>query len=234
MRRRVRIAPGYNARQIKNGRFMNTRVFTLVSAAAALALFAGCTAVYKNSASCENRMRSAASEDAASETMTISHTGAGIHGSRVVVEGAFESTVPASSVPAIQADWAGLPPPPAPSAASAASASESSTAAVAAAASAASAAAVTSVASPAAPEWQTSTAPMAILGATAPPYAAAPVESGTAKPEAAHRGTAKPVKLAIPVAMECQFNGESLTSFRWLAPAKLAKRADAAASEPSE
>ncbi|CAB3767172.1 hypothetical protein [Paraburkholderia solisilvae] len=217
---------------------MNTRVFTLVSAAAALALFAGCTAVYKNSALCEDRMRSAAGEDAASETMTISHTGAGIHGSRVVVEGAFVSTVPASSVPAIQADWAGLPPPPTPSmataAATAAAASNSSVAAAAAAASAASAAAVTSMASPTAPAWQTTSTPMAVLGATAPPFAAAPVESGTAKPEVTRRGPAKPVKLAIPAAMECQFDGESLTSFRWLAPAKLAKRADVAASEPSE
>ena len=49
---------------------MNTRVFTIVSSAVALALVTGCTAAYKNSVACRDQMRSVASgELAASETL---------------------------------------------------------------------------------------------------------------------------------------------------------------------
>jgi hypothetical protein len=201
---------------------MNTRVFTLVSSAVALALVAGCTAVYKNAATCEDTMRSAANEQAASQTLTITHRGAAIHGSRVVVEGAFESMVPASSVAAITTAWATAPAS-GPSEAADADANASEPAA----ASAASAVSVqpgTGTASQI-PVPPSTSAGMA--GILAPSFASAPGETGAVKPKAATRVATKPVKLAIPAAMECRFDGLSLTSFHWLAPGKLVSHADA-------
>jgi len=210
---------------------MNTRVFTLVSSAAALALFAGCT-VYKNSATCADTMRSAAADRAASETLKISHTGAGIHGTRVVVEGAFESTVPASSVAAITAAWAR---PPA-SDASAVSESEpaantSKPSAAAAARSTASAPrAVTEAAPQTSAETQPSTpmstsASTGMAGVLAPTFASTQDETPEATQKAT-RASKKPVKLAIPAAIECRFDGLSLTSFRWLSPGRFVSHTD--------
>jgi hypothetical protein len=205
---------------------MNTRVFTLLSSAAALALFAGCT-VYKNAATCADTMRSAASEQAASETLKISHTGAGIHGRRVVVEGAFESMVPASSVAAITASWA-TPPATGASGASAANASAASTPAAVAAHPAASAPTEAAAPSqtladvpPPAPSTSTSMA-----GVLAPTFASSPAETGTASQKPAAQASKKPVKLAIPAAIECKFDGVSLTSFRWLTPGRLVTHTD--------
>ncbi|GAB7523594.1 hypothetical protein [Paraburkholderia sp. 2C] len=218
---------------------MNTRVFTLVSSAAAFALFAGCT-VYKNAATCEDTMRSAAADRAASETLKISHTGAGIHGSRVVVEGAFESTVPASSVAAITAAWA-RPPASDASDASAASEPESSTAlgkpsaaAARPAASAPSAAAPATAATEAAPQTSADAQPSTsmstsastgMVGVLAPTFASSPDETAATSQKTA-RASKKPVKLAIPAAIECRFDGPTLTSFRWLSPGRLVSHTD--------
>ena len=207
---------------------MNTRVFTLVSSAAALALFAGCT-VYKNAATCEDAMRSAATDRAASETLKISHTGAGIHGSRVVVEGAFESTVPASSVAAITAAWA-TPPASDAEAASEPSAAELESSATAARpadsapASASSAAASTRSApqtsADAQPSTSTSTSTSTgMAGVLSPTFASTQDEAASASQKTT-RASKKPVKLAIPAAIECKFDGLSLTSFRWLSPGR--------------
>ena len=225
---------------------MNTRVFTLVSSAAALALFAGCT-VYKNAATCEDTMRSAAADQAASETLKISHTGAGIHGSRVVVEGAFESTVPASSVAAITAAWAR---PPA-SDASAASEPEPSVAlkpsgAAAARPAAAAPALATTSTTGAAPQTSTdaqpstsmtSSASTGMAGVLAPTYATSQDETTAAAAVASQKtakASKKPVKLAIPAAIECKFDGLSLTSFRCLSPGSLVSHPDDDKAQPAE
>jgi hypothetical protein len=68
---------------------MKTRTLSIACATIGAVVAAGCTAVYKNSDACEQMMRgkfAATSE----QTLTISHTGAGINGTRVVVEGQFE------------------------------------------------------------------------------------------------------------------------------------------------
>ncbi|HEY4353470.1 MAG TPA: hypothetical protein VGN31_19735 [Paraburkholderia sp.] len=212
---------------------MNTRVFTLVSSAAALALFAGCT-VYKNAATCEDTMRSAAADQAASETLKISHTGAGIHGTRVVVEGAFESTVPASSAAAITAAWA-RPPASDASAASEPEPSAASKPSVAAAARPAPSAPTSSIgvapliSADAQPSTSVSTpTSTGMVGVLPPTYVTSQDE--TAAAAAASQKTAKaskkPVKLAIPAAIECKFDGLSLTSFRWLSPGRLVSHTD--------
>lgn len=62
----------------------------------AVMLSAGCTAVYRNSDTCEQMTR----EKLAAKyprTLTVSHTGAAIRGERVVVEGQFEALPKAAS-----------------------------------------------------------------------------------------------------------------------------------------
>ncbi|MFM0492804.1 hypothetical protein PQQ88_00915 [Paraburkholderia caledonica] len=81
---------------------MKIRIVTIACAATAAALLAACTAVYKNSDACEQLMRSKLAEKT-SDTLKIGHTGAGIDGSRVVVEGSIEHVMTASEVAAASA-----------------------------------------------------------------------------------------------------------------------------------
>jgi hypothetical protein len=81
---------------------MKIRIVTIACVATAAALLAACTAVYKNSDACEQLMRSKLAEKS-SDTLKIGHTGAGIDGSRVVVEGSIEHVMTASEVAAASA-----------------------------------------------------------------------------------------------------------------------------------
>ncbi|WP_025598833.1 hypothetical protein [Burkholderia sp. WSM2230] len=81
---------------------MKTRILTLACVSTAAALLAACTAVYRNSDACEQLMRSKLAETSA-DTLKIGHTGAGIDGSRVVVEGAIEHVMTASEAAAARA-----------------------------------------------------------------------------------------------------------------------------------
>jgi hypothetical protein len=78
---------------------MKIRILSIACVTTAAALLAACTAVYKNSDACEQLMRSKLAETS-SDTLKIAHTGAGIDGSRVVVEGSIEHVVTASEVAA--------------------------------------------------------------------------------------------------------------------------------------
>lgn len=80
---------------------MKTRTFILAGIAAAIALTAGCAAVYRNGNACEQTMRDALAAES-SEPLKVSHTGVAIYGSRVVVEGTIQraaSAVSAASAP---------------------------------------------------------------------------------------------------------------------------------------
>jgi len=81
---------------------MKIRIVTIACAATAAALLAACTAVYKNSDACEQLMRSKLAEQS-TDTLKIGHTGSGIDGSRVVVEGSIEHVMTASEVAAASA-----------------------------------------------------------------------------------------------------------------------------------
>lgn len=81
---------------------MKIRILSIACVTTAAALLAACTAVYKNSDACEQLMRSKLAETS-SDTLKIAHTGAGIDGSRVVVEGAIEHVITASEVAAASA-----------------------------------------------------------------------------------------------------------------------------------
>ena len=81
---------------------MKIRIVTIACAATAAALLAACTAVYKNSDACEQLMRSKLAEQS-TDTLKIGHTGAGIDGSRGVVEGSIEHVMTASEVAAASA-----------------------------------------------------------------------------------------------------------------------------------
>lgn len=81
---------------------MKIRILTLACVSTTAALLAACTAVYKNSDACEQLMRSKLAQTS-SDTLKIKHTGAGIDGSRVVVEGSIEHVMTASEAAAARA-----------------------------------------------------------------------------------------------------------------------------------
>ncbi len=82
---------------------MKIRILSIACVTTAATLLAACTAVYKNTDACEQLMRSKLAETSSPDTLKITHTGAGIDGSRVVVEGSIEHVVTASEVAAASA-----------------------------------------------------------------------------------------------------------------------------------
>ncbi|RKE35134.1 hypothetical protein B0G76_1187 [Paraburkholderia sp. BL23I1N1] len=186
---------------------MKIRILSIACITTAAALLAACTAVYKNSDACEQLMRSKLAESSP-DTLKISHTGAGIDGSRVVVEGSIEHVVTASEVAAASAASAAHAANAAPRGAS--GVREAS--AVSEAAAASDAAAASGVTAGAASGATAASASLAASGADA----------------TAHK-SAKPEKTVTAAAAECTFHGSALSVFSWLAPAKLAKPADEAA-----
>ncbi|MGF6968253.1 hypothetical protein OKW43_005281 [Paraburkholderia sp. WC7.3g] len=82
---------------------MNIRILSIACIASAATLLAACTIVTRNSSACEQLMRSKlaeASSGMSSDTLRVTHRGAAIRGSRVVVEGSIEHLVSASEVAA--------------------------------------------------------------------------------------------------------------------------------------
>lgn len=196
---------------------MKIRTLSIACATTAAMLFAGCTAVYKNTDACEQMMRSKLADvtpeqlpDVSLDKLSVSHTGTGIGGSRVVVEGELSHMQTASEVAAANAPK-GASGVHAASAASAASAVASGGALAGAAASDA-----------------------AVSVAAASGVAVSPVPASGAATAVAAEKPAKPVKpkkITKTAAVECTFNGLTLASFRWLSPAELVKTNDAAASD---
>ena len=190
---------------------MKIRILSIACVTAAATLLAACTAVYKNSDACEQLMRSKLAEKS-SDPLKISHTGAAIYGSRVVVEGSFEHPMTASEARAASA----------PKGASAdfASAARESSAAV-----AASAATVVSTVSAASAASATDSAADAMAGST----------TGASAADIVLDKSGKPKKVTTQAAAECMFHGTSLDVFNWLAPSKFAAPAeDTAASDATE
>jgi hypothetical protein len=177
---------------------MKNRILTIACVSTAAALLAACTAVYKNSDACEQLMRSKFAETS-SDTLKIGHTGAGIDGSRVVVEGSIEHVVTASEVAAAQAASAAK--------AAAKGGSKGTSAAGAMAGSKGTSATGAMAGSEAAASGARATA---ASGAATSDAQALALKSG------------KPKKVVQAAAAECTFSGPSLSSFSWLAPAKLA------------
>ncbi|CAB3690543.1 hypothetical protein LMG22037_02957 [Paraburkholderia phenoliruptrix] len=191
---------------------MKIRILTLACVATAAALLAACTTVYRNSDACEQLMRSKLAETS-SDTLKIGHTGAGIGGSRVVVEGAIEHGVTASEAAA------------AGGASGASGASRASGAAGASAASRPASGSATSAAS------GTATA----AGATASGVgAAAASPSASSDAQALALKSGKPKKIVQAAAAECTFHGPTLATFSWLAPAKLAAPSEPDSGEAQE
>lgn len=175
---------------------MKNRILTIACVSTAAALLAACTAVYKNSDACEQLMRSKFAETS-SDTLKIGHTGAGIDGSRVVVEGSIEHVVTASEVAAARAA----------SVAKGGSKGTSATGAMGGSDAAASGA----------------------RAATAPASG-----SATSDGQALAVKSGKPKKVIQAAAAECTFSGPSLSSFSWLAPAKLAAPSEPDSDEAAE
>lgn len=198
-------------------------------------LLAGCTAVYKNTDACEQMMRGKLADvtpkqlpDVSLDKLSIGHTGTGIRGSRVVVEGTLSHMQTASEVAAANA----------PKGASGVHAASAVTAASAASAtSAASPGGALASASEAGVVVGAAASDAAVSVAAASGVAVSPVPASGAVATVAEAKPAKPAKPVKPkkitkaAAVECTFNGLSLASFRWLSPAELVKTNDAAASD---
>ncbi|MGF6604671.1 hypothetical protein P3T23_009427 [Paraburkholderia sp. GAS448] len=90
---------------------MKTRTLSIACATIGAVLVAGCTAAYKNSDACAQMVRGKFAETS-DQKLTISHTGVGINGTRVVVEGQFEPSAAslASEAAAASAVAAGASP----------------------------------------------------------------------------------------------------------------------------
>ncbi|MFT4064032.1 hypothetical protein [Paraburkholderia sp.] len=78
---------------------MKIRILSLACFATAAALLTACTITTRNSGACEQLMRSKLAETT-SDTLRVTHRGAAIRGSRVVVEGSIEHLVTASEAAA--------------------------------------------------------------------------------------------------------------------------------------
>ena len=190
---------------------MKIRILSIACVTTAAALLAACTAVYKNSDACEQLMRSKLAETS-SDTLKIAHTGAGIDGSRVVVEGSIEHVITASEVAGASA------------ASTAASAAKLANAPHPASdVRAASAVSVASSASDAA-------AASGVTAGVASGATAASASLAASGADATAPKSAKPKKTSTAAAAECTFHGSALSVFSWLAPAKLVKPADVAGS----
>jgi hypothetical protein len=191
---------------------MKIRILSIACVTTAAALLAACTAVYKNSDACEQLMRSKLAETSSPDTLKIAHTGAGIDGSRVVVEGSIEHVITASEVAAASA------------ASTAASAAKLANAPHPASdVRAASAVSVASSASDAA-------AASGVTAGVASGATAASASLAASGADATAPKSAKPKKTSTAAAAECTFHGSALSVFSWLAPAKLVKPADEAGS----
>jgi hypothetical protein len=82
---------------------MKIRILSIACIASTAALLAACTSVIRNSSACEQLMRSKLADTSSgmsSDTLRVTHRGAAIRGSRVVVEGSIEHLVSASEVAA--------------------------------------------------------------------------------------------------------------------------------------
>lgn len=194
---------------------MKIRILSIACVTTAAALLAACTAVYKNTDACEQLMRSKLAATSP-DTLKIAHTGAGIDGSRVVVEGSIEHVMTASEVAVASAASAAA------SAAKLANAPHPASGARAASAvqgaSAASAAAAAS----------------GVTAGVASGATAASASLAASGGDAAPLKSTKPKKISTAAAAECTFHGSALSVFSWLAPAKLATPAVGAASEAAE
>ncbi|MBB5418283.1 hypothetical protein OKW33_000750 [Paraburkholderia atlantica] len=86
-----------------NGTSMKIRLLSVACLASAAALLAACTIVTRNSNACEQLMRSKLAEPSSgmsSDRLRVTHRGAAIRGSRVVVEGTIEHVGSASATAA--------------------------------------------------------------------------------------------------------------------------------------
>ncbi|MEM5293411.1 hypothetical protein VSR82_03565 [Burkholderia sp. JPY481] len=82
---------------------MKIRLLSIACLASAAALLGACTIVTRNSSACEQLMRSKLAEPSSgmsSDRLRVTHRGAAIRGSRVVVEGTIEHAVSASATAA--------------------------------------------------------------------------------------------------------------------------------------
>ncbi|MEM5312805.1 hypothetical protein [Paraburkholderia sp. JHI869] len=179
---------------------MNKRNACFAGLAAAVTLLAGCAAQYRNTSTCEEEMRNRLAETRLGD-LKVTHSATTYRGARVVIEGQLENA-PASAAAAASA----------PSAASASAAS-----------------AATAQSAQAAPNVMAPTVQAGVLPGTISVPVAPVAQSGAPEGKPTTPAAVLAAKLGIkkavvtPAAAECTFNESGLATFRWLAPAPLAK-----------
>ncbi|WP_321961703.1 hypothetical protein [Paraburkholderia sp. J7] len=182
---------------------MNKRNACFVGLAAAVTLLAGCAAQYRNTSTCEEEMRNRLADTTLGD-LKVTHSATTYRGARVVIEGRLENGAASAAVAASA---------PSASAASAASAAVSATG-------------QTAQAAPliAVPSVQAGALPGTISVPTAPVAQDGVAGGKPTTPVAALAAKLGIKKAAVtPTAAECTFNESGLATFRWLAPARLAK-----------
>lgn len=78
---------------------MNKPPLSLLALLLTAPLLAGGCTLYANPSACKAQVRQAAAQAMPQDTLSISHVGVGIDGSRVVVEGAFKTTAAQANAP---------------------------------------------------------------------------------------------------------------------------------------
>ncbi|MFT0169262.1 hypothetical protein [Paraburkholderia mimosarum] len=172
---------------------MNKRNACFAGLVAAITLLAGCAAQYRNTSACEEEMRNRLAATTFGG-LKVTHSATTWRGARVVVEGQLDHGAASDAAVSAQA-----------SSPTAASAPHATTAT--------------------APVAQAAALPGTMSVPTAPgATAGAGVEDKPTTPVAALAAKLGIKKAPVtPTAAECTFNETGLATFRWLAPAPLAK-----------
>jgi len=202
---------------------MNQRNVCIAGLAAVAAMLSGCAAQYRNPNSCVAEMRSRL-DGTPMGSLTVTNRAVSYRGQRVVIEGRFEQTgapTGASNAASNAGANAASERAQTPATALAGSGTETAPAASASPLTTSVASATSPARSPAADGK--AAAVVAAASAAGQPQAHPTTPIGALVAHFSHS------QKRTPVAAECTFDESGLTSFRWLAPAALAKTTPAPA-----
>ncbi|TDV16260.1 hypothetical protein [Paraburkholderia caballeronis] len=204
---------------------MIKRNASIVGLAAAAALLTGCAAQYRNPASCVAEMRSRLGDTSLGE-LSVTNRAVSYRGQRVVIEGTLKpaaASATASTGGAAAAKPASAAPGQPASGMADAGAPASGTVSQADGSSGATRAATAAGAASAPASTGSSTTPPAATRAATPAAASQPAPAHPTTPIGALVAHFSQPRKTTPTAAECTFDESGLTSFRWIAPADLAK-----------
>jgi len=206
---------------------MNPRNVCIVGLAAVASGLAGCAAQYRNPSACIAEMHSRLDE-ASKGPLSVTHRAVSYRGRRVVIEGQLEPVAGAAAAASAPAGASGPAAVHTETSATALAATGTETAPVASTSAMAGATSTpTSTSASAAPSTASPTS-----AATPPAAASIPAQPHPTTPLGALFAHVSHPHKTTPAVAECTFDESGLTSFRWLAPAALAKTTPAPTIQP--